>query len=265
MIFLLEDIGDRFSELESAADKYASSKTIKFIPFAHTFDIALDKPYSEYFPMSSVNTMLLTKELGSKVFFTESNYDYVRFAQKYGDDFINHDLRVIKFKDILNLNGPHFIRDAYGDNLIKGKVKFNNDEFLTMYHSFYGRSLGNKKMDEDYSMIISTPKTIHSEYRFFVVRGKIITASLYNCYGEFIIHNIDDRSPSIKSSNDKLWRFAEKMIDTYSPDESFVIDVAMLDTGEMKVLECNCINCSGFYAVDIDTLIRSITEAHFIG
>lgn len=263
MIFLLEDIGDCFSELESAANKYATSKTIKFIPFANTFDITLKYPYSEYFPMASVNTMLLMKELGAKVFFTESNYDYVQFAEKYGNNFINNDLRVIRYKDILELNNSHFIRDAYGGNIIKGVVKNSSEEFQAMYYSYFGRSMGKKKIGDDYPMIISKPKNIVEEYRFFIVRREIVTASLYNCDGEFITHNIDDRSKDLKNKNDKLWKFAEKMIDIYSPDESFVIDVAVLDTGEMKVLECNCINCSGFYAANIDKLIQTLTLTYF--
>jgi hypothetical protein len=45
MTFLLEDIGDRFDELQDATNEYATSQVIKFIPFAQTFDLVLDKPY----------------------------------------------------------------------------------------------------------------------------------------------------------------------------------------------------------------------------
>lgn len=257
MTFLLEDIGDRFDELQDAANEYATSQVIKFIPFAQTFDLVLDKPYSEYFPMSSVNTMLIAKDFGAKVFFTDNNYDYIRFAKEYGDDFINSDLKQIKFKDLMDLNLPYFIRDAFGDNIIKGKVKKTNEEFLQMYASNYGRSLVQKKIDDDYPMVVARSKTIESEYRFFVVKNKIITGSMYNFNGEFCIKNIDNTDDPL---NMKLWNYAEAMIKKYSPDESFVIDIAILESGEMKVLECNCINCSGFYSIDIDKLIKTLVE-----
>lgn len=259
MTFLLEDIDDRFNELRAFVNDHAESKTIKFIPFAQTFDLVLDKPYSEYFPLTSVNTMLLTKELGSKVFFTESNYDYVRFAKEYGSNFINHDLKEIKFKDILDLNLPYFIRDAYGDNMIKGKVKKTNEEFTNMYYQFYGRTMGKKTITDDYPVVISKPVNIESEYRFFVVKNKIITGSMYNFNGEFWIRNIDERDTPLDK---KLWDFAQQMIDVYSPDESFVIDIAVLENTELKVLECNCINCSGFYAVNIEKLVKELVETY---
>lgn len=257
MIFLLEKLEDRFNELEVATNKYATSKMIKYIPFSYTFDMVLEKPYDKYFPIGSVNTMLLTKDLGAKVFFTNDNYDYIRFAKEYGDDFINSDLKQIKFKDLMDLNLPYFIRDAFGDNIIKGKVKKTNEEFLKLYAGNYGRSLGKKKIDDDYPIIVARPKMIESEYRFFVIKNKIITGSMYNFNGEFWIKNIDNIDDPL---NNKLWKYAEDMIQKYSPDESFVIDIAILESGNMKVLECNCINCSGFYSIDIDKLIKTLVE-----
>lgn len=259
MIFLLEDLYNRHYELEVATNKYASSKLIKYIPFSYTYDLILESPYSQYFPFCSVNSMLLTKQLGANVFFTENNYDYVKFAKEYGNDFINNDLKQIKFKDLFELNLPYFIRDAFGHNIIKGKVKKTNEEFLQLYSSNFGRSLGKNKIDDDYPMVVARPKNIESEYRFFVVKNRIITASMYMFNGQFWIKNIDDISDSL---NNKLWNYAQKMIQKYSPDESFVIDIAILENTEMKVLECNCINCSGFYSIDIDKLVKTLVETY---
>lgn len=261
MIFLLEDIGDRFGELKDTVSKYSSFQEIKFRPFAQTFDITLKYPYEEYFPLTSVNTMLLMKKLGSKVFFNESQYDYIRFGEMYGENFINEKMKVVKFSDLLNLKGESlFIRDAYGDNIIKGRVKFGEEEYQLMYGEFFGRSMGDKKIDDDYPIVISPPVNIESEYRFFVVNNEIVTSSMYHINREYWIKNIDDRSIP---ENDKLWTFAEQMKEIYSPEESFVLDIAILSDGTMKVLECNCLNCSGFYSINMDILIKKIVEAYF--
>lgn len=255
MKFILEDIGDRFSELKNEIDQTGSwYKEIKFIPFSMTFDIALpDQNYADYFPFSSVNTMLLAKKLGMNVFFTDGKYDYTRFAQEYGPDFINPDLTVIKFKSLLDLKGPDiYIRDAYGDNIIKGKVLEGEQEYQMAYGQFMNRSMGDKKITDDYPIIISTPKNIVREYRFFVVNNEVITGSMYQESGQYFIKNID----SFDYFSVSL--FVEKMIERYSPDKSFVIDIAEMKDGSFKVVECNCINCSGFYSIDIRQVIREL-------
>jgi|694.fasta_scaffold23084_4 hypothetical protein len=266
MKFIIEDIGDRFDELESILQKRNLwYKTVKHIPFSLTWDISLpNKDYSSYFPLCSVNTMLLAKDIGMQVYFTESNYDYTKFAKEYDEDFINHDLKTFRFGDLPQMEKESsnyltkqiYIRDAYGDNLIKGRVH-SYMELTTKYTEYLGRSLGKKKIDDDYVMCYSTPKTIVSEYRFFVVNRKIVTASQYNSEGLYWIRNID---MMYNTEFDEHFKFVERMINKYSPDDSFVIDICKLEDGSMKVVECNCINCSGFYAIDLELLIDNLLD-----
>ena len=264
MKFIIEDIGDRFDELKSSLKKENLwYKEVKHIPFSMTWDISLpDNDYHKYFPFCSVNTMLLAKDIGMNVFFEEVNYDYIKFAQEYGEYFINHDLTLFKFGDLprmeaeaSDLNKSIYIRDAYGDNLIKGRVHCYM-ELSAKYSEYMGRSLGKKKITDDYQMILSTPKQIISEYRFFVVNGEIVSGSQYNEFGNFCIKNIDNSEYANHHS------FVDKMISIYSPDNSFVIDIAEMGDGSFKVVECNCINCSGFYAVNIHKLIECLNEAY---
>lgn len=261
MKFIIEDIGDRFQELrESISNKGIWFKEVKHIPFSFTWDISLpDTNYSSYFPFCSVNTMLLAKKIGMNVFFTESNYDYIRFAKEYGDEFINHDLKIFKFGDLplieynsTDLNKTIYIRDAYGDNLVKGRVH-SHMELTAKYSEYYGRSMGSKIIDDNYIMVCASPKYIAKEYRFFVIKGELITGSMYNSDGEFYIKNIDN-----DREYDRHRLFVNKMIQKYSPDSCFVIDICELEDKSLKVVECNCINCSGFYAIDIEKLIDKL-------
>lgn len=49
------------------------------------------------------------------------------------------------------------------------------------------------------------------------------------------------------------WYFKED----YQPDKAFVIDIANTDNG-LKIVELNCINCSGFYEADIQKIIMNL-------
>lgn len=49
------------------------------------------------------------------------------------------------------------------------------------------------------------------------------------------------------------------MIKLYQPGRAFVIDVALTDDG-LKIVELNCINCSGFYEADIQKIIMSLNN-----
>ena len=49
------------------------------------------------------------------------------------------------------------------------------------------------------------------------------------------------------------------MVDIYQLADAFVIDVCRTKDG-LKIVECNCINCSGFYNIDEQKLIVSLEE-----
>ena len=54
--------------------------------------------------------------------------------------------------------------------------------------------------------------------------------------------------------------FINDMIKIYEPAEAFVIDVCLLLNGEMKIVEINCFNSSGFYDADIQKIVMSIED-----
>ena len=51
------------------------------------------------------------------------------------------------------------------------------------------------------------------------------------------------------------------MVDLFQLNGAFVIDICDTDKG-WKIVECNCINCAGFYDVDIQKMLMAI-EDHF--
>jgi ATP-grasp domain, R2K clade family 3 len=52
--------------------------------------------------------------------------------------------------------------------------------------------------------------------------------------------------------------FAENMAHTWAPARAFVLDVARSGPG-LYVIEANCLNSAGFYAADVDAIVRAVS------
>jgi len=55
----------------------------------------------------------------------------------------------------------------------------------------------------------------------------------------------------------------QRLADIYQPAEAFVLDVCQLENNdELKIVEINCMNCSGFYEANMELLLHAL-ELHF--
>ena len=88
-------------------------------------------------------------------------------------------------------------------------------------------------------------------YNFFIVNKKVITGSRYRSLGR---RSISDDLPNYVKD------FGEIVANIWSPEIVFVIDVAQIDD-ELKVIEINGFNSSGFYDSNIKTIIESVSNA----
>jgi hypothetical protein len=95
---------------------------------------------------------------------------------------------------------------------------------------------------------VCTRKDIMREFRTWVVDGKVVDASQYK---------IGTKVTYERCTEPEVLEFAQKMVDIYQPAKAFVLDVCMTSEG-MKVVEVNCINCSGFYDVDLTKLLMEV-------
>ena len=89
----------------------------------------------------------------------------------------------------------------------------------------------------------------------FVVRGKVVTASLYK-QGNVV------RSSELV--DDDVMYFAARMIHRWQPANAFVIDIADTPDG-FKIIEINNINSAGFYAADCQKIVAAIEDLEKIG
>jgi hypothetical protein len=82
--------------------------------------------------------------------------------------------------------------------------------------------------------------------------GKIITGSQYR---------VGSRVFSTECHERDVIEYAQRMVDLWSPDVGFVMDVALTPEG-FKVIEINCLNASGFYACDMGKVVNALEETY---
>jgi hypothetical protein len=96
--------------------------------------------------------------------------------------------------------------------------------------------------------IIAAPKTIHAEYRVWIVNGFPVTASQYK-RGDRVRYDgvIDDGVIPFVKTLQMIWQ----------PKPAYVMDVALIDDA-FKVVEINTINAAGLYAANVGKLVEAL-------
>ena len=116
----------------------------------------------------------------------------------------------------------------------------------TIYEEVFSHQLSSSfsENSDDEVIMISPLRKIEKEYRNFVVNGKIVDSSIYKI-GSKITYEVPT-----DFERQQLNEFLEVLKDYYEPHSAYVADFAKLEDGSLVLIEYNCINCAGMYAVD---------------
>lgn len=184
--------------------------------------------------------------------FDIEHFDFVIQKQKWGHEMLNSDSVITNFNQLNDLNEDkdYFVRPVDDSKCFAGNV-FNGASInewkrnvitLDENGDNYGSLTGNTMLQ------FSSVKKIKSEYRFWIIKGKIITYSLYKKNGEVFCSN---------NINDNVIEYVKEVVDIWQPNEAFVIDIA--DTPEgFKIIEINTVNAAGFYHADIENIVDAL-------
>lgn len=177
--------------------------------------------------------------------------DFTIQRDHWGTHMLNYDSVVVPFGEA-NFDEPEvFIRPIQDSKVFAGRL-ITKEEFddwqnrVVVLEEDYGDSLNKNTLIQ-----VVPPKLIYTEYRFWIVRGDIVTSSLYK-RGTRVVYNNDVPHSVSEYVNDR--------VKEWQPNEAFVIDVCDTPDG-MKVVEINTLNSCGFYAADISKLITSLEDA----
>ena len=180
------------------------------------------------------------------------NHDFMIYKEYYKEELLNYDSNICTISDKLEWlpNEVKFIRPTKDTKSFSGAIFTQVEWEDSVEHNLH--NYNSEIYNKDTIIQVSSPKNIYQEIRCWVVNGKVISASTYKLGDTVTYKRIVDNEPIA---------YAQSMVDKFQLNEAFVIDICLTETG-WKIVECGCINCAGFYDVDIQKMLIKI-EDHF--
>ena len=213
-------------------------------------DITLKTNRKDIFPFGAVKMAKIAKKYNwNPGSFMTDNHDYKVYSKYYKENLLNYDSVITTVEQGQFFEFPFFTRPTKDTKAFTGRVFNDVFEYWDFFES--KTDLTNSILNYDTEIQIARVKSIFNEIRFWIVKGKIVTASMYQLGGEYYLSDLI--SPD-------AYDFVEEMINIYQLADTFVMDICLTDKG-YKIVECNCTNCSGFYKADMNKLIMSLEES----
>ncbi len=238
-------------KIESATKEY-DRDFISLIPYSEEIISNNSINGIDYIPYGSSRLLELAHKLNWKgVHYNPETFNY-ESAKLNRFDMLN-DLFIMNIKEAitffeynLDQNRKWFIRPNEVFKYFSGIVMTAKEAANFLADALNCQSEGTYRLKDDLEIVISNPVKIDIEWRYFIIGGKIISGSVYMKDGKFLSERVIDK-PTLRE--------AQMLADRWLPNDCVVMDVALVE-GELKVIEFNCINCSGFYDHDIDLIFK---------
>ena len=174
--------------------------------------------------------------------FLNDNFNVSKWVEELGHELLNYHAIYGKFGDIKTGNMSKFFKRPLEDNKVFDGMVIDSEMLNTWRRDPAKRGL--LKMD----VIVTKVQEIYREYRFFIVKNKVITGSVYKVAGK----------PQVSQDiSDAVVNYVSGIVSKWTPAESCVVDVCLTGNG-YKVIEFNNINSSGFYAADVVKYVDAI-------
>lgn len=180
-------------------------------------------------------------------FYNEDNFDQ-KNNEKLTIPMLNKNCELVKLPDSLNrtFNVDKFIKPTSD---LKGFIGGILKSGQTIGDFLENTSKMTNWIDE--ITLISDVKEIHSEYRFFVVNSEVITGSRY------MLNNSVSTSAEIPEA---IIKKAIQFAKAYNPERVFTMDLCLLNSGDIEIVEYNCFNGSGTYDAPLNDLVKVLSE-----
>lgn len=244
--------------LTTNAVKSFSHEFIGLIPFSR--EITSSEPLIgiDFIPYGSTLLTNLAKDLGWKgLHFDLDKFNYAAALANRNDmlneGFIKPAAEMIDILRTSNLDW--FMRPSHDLKHFSGLVdKAGNlaDMLQDMIDVWKSGDVGSYAMNPHTDIVLATPQEISAEWRWFIVGGKIVSGSMYRAHGQL---------RKLRELDQKVINEAQLLADIWLPDQCVVMDTALVGD-DIKVIEFNCINSSGFYDNDVDAIFKALWDYH---
>lgn len=224
--------------------------TVEICPFAEGFDIH-DVNNKSVVPYGATKLTKLAPQYGWDGVFFNEKFDTAVW-NKNRDDMLNDDGNIMMVKETADFlkdvpdDMPMFIRPCLDLKSFNGTLTSVGEIKSWMKSA----DSGSFSFNEETLVSIASAKNIQVEWRWFVVNGKVIDGSIYRLRGQRL--TIHERDLKVI---DEAQAFADKWL----PHHTCVMDTALVDD-ELKVIEFNCFNSSGYYNNNIPLIVQAVNK-----
>jgi len=247
-------------DLSACKDAGISPICFGLIPFTNDVSVADEADLArEAVPFGSTKLIRMHLEgklpKGWKVFYDEHAFDQRHWGTLLGSLALNGDATHHLYGNIKDwrCGGRTFIKPA---NDLKAFAGLIVEEGETLAERI-AQQTTDMHLTGETPVILAEIQEINSEFRCFVNGDDHWSTILgMSCYRE-------DGKPNARTPTDsERIRLMDAIVDTkYAPAPYYVVDFAFMADGSTKVVEYNCINCSGRYAIDRGKLFKAMMDA----
>ena len=243
----------QLQKIKSAIGEYPH-EYVGVIPFSH--EITSDAPLEgvDYLPYGSTALTKIADEKKWKGnYFDLSKFNY-RQALKHRDDMLNDNIMTVS--EAIEFMKKHpsglswFMRPSEDNKKFDGMVMETEEALGWLLTAVAIGSSQSDKIDADMEILVSAPRKIQAEWRWFIIGGKVVSGSMYQFKGQL---------QQKEEKDEKVIAEAQLFADKWLPNPTCVMDLALVH-GKLKVIEFNCLNSSGFYAHDVDAIFKALWE-----
>lgn len=179
------------------------------------------------------------------IFYDEERFDMSKYLPNMKRHLLNGHGEIMTVRELMDqsFKTPKFVKPGRDLKLFTGAVLDANIKFSEYLDTIQYDTHFHASLDEN--VIVADPVEILAEWRFFVVSGSIAAASQYRRFGQMKWTSSVPRH---------VMDAAQKMAGIYKPAKCFTMDLALTGDLDLKIVEYNCINCSGLYNASVGNL-----------
>ena len=229
-------------------------EVIDCLPFTDKLEFKTDR--KDVFCFGTVKMAnLATKEGFNPGSFYGGDHDFLIYKSYYKDNLLNFGSMIQPLSAPINFHytahgSPYqekalFIRPTVDSKIFNGGVytKCKWEDIVERLNGKY----------DEHIIQVSLPRRIYKEARVWIVDGKVVTSSYYK-FHTYDAHFETEVSP-------EGLEFAQEMANIWQPAPAFVMDICLTLQG-WKIVELNCINCSGFYKGDMQKVLIALEDLY---
>ncbi len=186
------------------------------------------------------------------IFYDEERFNMSMYLHDLRRHLLNGHGEIMKLRDLIpkSFKTDKFVKPGRDLKLFTGDILPAGTTFEEYLNTIQYDQHFHQSMDEN--VIVSDPVEILAEWRFFVVKGKVVAGSQYRKFG---------KTQWTSNIPTYVYEEAKRMSSVYKPAACFTMDLAMTGDLKMKIVEYNCINCSGLYEANVANLAFELRSA----